>query len=137
MSTRYQLQRVALACEAATQGSWDLDRQIAQALGEPYGAQDVSSGGISYDVYMEKAARYTTNLNVSKQLIPKGWRLNVLGEWDDEQLRAKGAWQAILVQAGKADSFGSVWGNARCDHAHTAELALITAVLRARARLVE
>jgi hypothetical protein len=75
---------------------------------------------------------YTASLDAAVTLVPEGWRLGVLSEWDNETLRKKGPWQCIVMPAGKGDSMG-IGLNTRCDHAATAALALCAAALRARA----
>ena len=74
---------------------------------------------------------YTTSLDAALTLVPEGWRINLLSEWDNETLRAKGAWQAILMPIGKGDSIHAGM-RTRCDHAATPARALIAACLKAR-----
>lgn len=77
---------------------------------------------------------YTASLDAAAALVPEGWRLAYLGEWDSETLRARGPWQAILIRAGEGDSFGPEL-SPRCNHAATPALALTAAALRARAAM--
>jgi hypothetical protein len=67
-------------------------------------------------------------------LVPEGWRLGILSEWDDETLRKKGPWQSIVMPAGKGDNMG-IGLKTRCDHAAKPALALCAAALRARAAM--
>ena len=74
---------------------------------------------------------YTASLDAALTLMPEGWRINLLSEWDNETLRAKGAWQAILMPIGKGDSIHAGM-RTRCDHAATPPRALIAVCLKAR-----
>lgn len=83
---------------------------------------------------------YTTSVDAALSLLPKGWRIDQVGEWDHERLRKLGPWVCILKPADREDldirarldiSFGS-----RCQHAATMELAIIIANLKVR-KLIE
>jgi len=76
--------------------------------------------------------RYTASLDAAMSLVPPHLRL-MLSEWDDEEhLRSKGPWQAVLSKPGQDASFDAMRGY-RCEHAATPALALTAAALRARA----
>lgn len=76
-------------------------------------------------------ADYLGSLDAALTLVPEGWRINLLSEWDNETLRAKGAWQAILMPIGKGDSIHAGM-RTRCDHAATPPRALIAACIKVR-----
>lgn len=113
--------------ENATEPCRELDAETALLLGiverrlkrGEWLYPDGSSNGL---------APYTSSIDAAMTLVPAGYILQ-LSEWDHDDLRAKGAWQAILTQAGKRNS--DMWGH-RCDHAKTPALALCAAALRAR-----
>lgn len=74
----------------------------------------------------------TSSLDAALTLVPEGWRVAYLGEWDNDALRARGPWQAILIRPGQGDCFGPDL-SPRCNHAATPALALCAASLRALA----
>lgn len=76
---------------------------------------------------MASAPAYTSSTDSALRLKPEGYRLQ-LAEWDDEQLRQHGPWQAILTKAGASDSFDDLWS--RCDHAFNPALAITIACLK-------
>lgn len=90
---------------------------------------DRTSGGLQYT---DKLPPFTWNLDEARKLIPDGWRIMLIGEWDHQALRHK-PWQAILSRRGTSDSLDPST-KARCDFAVSPALALVSAALRARAR---
>lgn len=68
-------------------------------------------------------------IDAAMSLVPEGWFLQ-FSDWQHPTLRARGPWQAILVQ--DRDDLSGVF-DARCDHAATPALALTAAALRAHA----
>jgi hypothetical protein len=131
--------------QAATEADRDLDAQIAvlleggeivwrtaQGTMELYPVRKYSStqhvGGVGH----APVPAYTASVDAAFMLIPPGWRVAIMGEWDDPALRAIGAWQVILQRPGEGDNFGGEL-SPRCDHADSLELALCVAALKAHA----
>jgi hypothetical protein len=79
--------------------------------------------------WLVRMGTYTQSVDSALSLIPKNWRVMLLGEWDHERLRERGQWQCILGRSGESDFLG---GKARCDNAYTMETAIISAALQAR-----
>ena len=145
MMHTHDLTSLILQVQAAQQGDRDLDGQIAvlleggeivwrtaQGTMEAYPVRKYTStqhvGGVGY----APVPAYTASLDAAFMLIPPGWRVALMGEWDNAQLRAQGAWQVILQRPGEGDNFGGDL-SPRCDHAETLELALCVAALKAHA----
>lgn len=79
------------------------------------------------------APQYTASIDAAMTLVPKGLRL-MLSEWDDEEhLRPRGPWQAVLSVPGADASFDLMRGY-RCEHGATPAIALTAASLRALSR---
>lgn len=71
---------------------------------------------------------YTSSLDAATSLVPKGWRIDQIGEWEAPCLVAKGPWLAILLPRDRPRDF---FCKTRCDHAATPALALVAAALKA------
>ena len=117
------LRALAERVEQAERCSLHLDLAVAQAL------------GIEGDEFGIPEA-YSASLDAAVGLVPEGWRVSQIGEWDDESLRRHGAFLAILMPAGRGDDLCAAFAG-RCDHARSLALALTAAALRARAVTLE
>lgn len=62
-------------------------------------------------------------------LVPEGYRVDQIGEWEAMPLRARGPWYAILKRVGSAA--GTI-STDRADHFPSAALALCAAALKAQ-----
>lgn len=71
---------------------------------------------------------YTSSIDAALTLVPDGWLLQI-SDWEDERLRARGPWQAILTRYGERDKMASF--KTRCNHAPTPAIALCIAALKA------
>jgi len=141
--TRAQLEALAARVEAAQGADRELDEAVARATG-----WDTECGELWWTPAQVAERRrlkvsrwrhqpvslpaYTASLDAAASLVPSGWRVSQVGEWDHDTLRTRGPWFAILIPAGKSDDFSWVT-KARCNHAATPALALTAAALRARA----
>lgn len=124
------------ALEKAVGASRELDRDIALTL-------DMYPETIREDLgcYLDDPAMtcgggevwappaFTSSIDAALTLVPDGWRVQVLSEWDNPTLRSRGPWQAILCEAGQGDGMN---GKPRCDHAPNPAIALCIAALKAR-----
>ena len=132
MTNRATLEALLARVLAGTGPDRELDGALAEALqvgGNPW--KHDGDGWISVHGFGCQAAMFTTSLDAALTVVPEGWRINLLSEWDNETIRAKGAWQAILMPIGKGDSIHAGM-RTRCDHAATPARALIAACLKAR-----
>lgn len=106
--------------QSASEGSRELDAMIANELG--------ILGGMAYDHWAAieaHAPHYTTNLQDAVSLVPEGWLVDQVGEWESPVLRARGPWLAILK---RPPDYKQV---VRCDHAPTPALAFCAAIIKA------
>lgn len=103
--------------EALTGPDREVDAEIEAARGWP----DVQWTG--------EAPRYTASLDAAASLVPAGWTLDTLHEWDAAHLRARGPWQGMLKRRVRHN----YTVRSQCLHAATPALALTAAALRARA----
>lgn len=124
--TREGLVELAAKVEQASGPDAELDTAIWQAVHCRQPDEDPA-----YD------PEYTASLDAAMALVPENLRL-MLSEWDDEEhLRPRGPWQAVLTVPGAGSSFAEMDGAGRCEHAATPALALCAAALKARARAME
>ena len=79
---------------------------------------------------------YTSDLTAAMSLVPADHTVQ-LSDWEDERLRLRGAWQAIVLPRGVRGRMTEYTFTNRCDHAGTAALALSCAALRARASIID
>lgn len=140
--------------EQATEGSRELDALIEVAaaakdfgaLAEGYRLElEAHPDGISVNVnamdgkHSSRQKRYapphyTTSLDAALTLIPEGWRVLNLSEWDAEPLRLLGPWMCqVRPREHRANIFEGFGEGPNCMHAPTAALALCRAALKARA----
>lgn len=77
-----------------------------------------------------QAPRYTASIDAAMTLVPTGHTVQ-LSDWEHEQLREQGAWQAIVLPRGARGGMTDYTFSNRCDHASTPALALCAASLRA------
>ena len=116
--------------EAADGPDRGLDAEICEAMGfTVVGHYRRGSNEPIRGYSWQPVPRYTSSIDAAMTLVPEGWRLQ-LSEWDHEDLRAKGPWQAILERNGTRGDF--MEPAPRCDHAKTPALALCAAALRAK-----
>ena len=88
----------------------------------------IHPNGSPTNASMASAPPYTSLVDAALLLKPTGFRLQ-LAEWDDEDLRKAGPWQAILTKAGAGNGFDDMW--LRCDHAANPAIAVTVACLKA------
>ena len=125
--------------EAAPCGNSDMDAGIASYIGlrhrtrrDGYGRSKGrewfadSIGGV--EEWSRQPPAYTTSLDAAMALVPQGWMIDQMGEWDAVPLRAMGPWFAIVRPRGPIT--GCI--HTRADHHPTAPLALCIAALKAQ-----
>lgn len=71
---------------------------------------------------------YSTSLDAAMTLVPEGYMVDQIGEWEALPLRAKGPWYAIVRLRAPTTEFSK----ARADHRPTPALALCIASLKSR-----
>ena len=86
------------------------------------------------DYWRGHATKLTASVDVLLAMIEHdlpGWRIENLCEWDHETLRSRGPWTCDLQRRGIDILTGG--RGAKCAHAATPALALLSAALRAKA----
>jgi hypothetical protein len=104
--------------------------QRVMYYGEPTGEH------VTDDDVWTASPPYTASLDSAMSLVPANHTIQ-LSDWEDERLRARGPWQAIVLPMGARGRMTDYTFTNRCDHAATPALALTSAALKALASLTE
>lgn len=128
------LESLVKKLEQATEGSRELDALIY--VGMIPGHHWKHGGNLAATARQMQGydfiPRYTTSLDAAVTLIPKGWRVLNLSEWDAEVLRLRGPWMCQLrKREHRINIFEGFDAGAESRHAMTPALALCIASLRA------
>ena len=114
--------------EAATEGSRELDAEIAALMGTAKPAEHVMLDPKHWEEHPERYPPYTTSLDAALGLVPEEVFLYRLDGWHDEQCAPWGWGVKLMGRTRELREAGLILGQSRS----TPALALCAAALRAR-----
>lgn len=135
------LTALASQVESASGPDRELDDAIAEALFTGKHRVCVkglsgAAGGMWMFTYpngsIGSSLRFTGSIDAARTLVPESHVVQ-LSDWEDDRLRKKGPWQAIVLPRGTRGRMQKFTFSNRCDHAAEPALALTAAALRALA----